>query len=208
MRQLRQAETRSRKRLPFPARENRFVLADADALGSLPELFGHDELVGRRHLSHRDDYSLRRLLLDILKSVVAYVRSSVKKLTVAMFRRPATTTAVIFISIPLAFWYCEIRKLPFDRRDWAQSAPAKDGLHRYLPSRRERMLDDLLQKYKFQGMQSNEVVIVLGRPDLDGDDRGKAMGYFLGPTTDFEYRYFSLHLDSTGKVINFIQIDE
>jgi len=158
------------------------------------------------------------------------IAPSTLKAKLRLIAKIALGLALLLIAVAFIYWLFEVRDLPFDQKVWAQGTwdnyvmraahqdesyegPAhlhasdlyrilKDLSHNMRPSNRERMLENLYQRYNLQGMQSNMVVNLLGPPDLLGTSiSAPHLEYFL--SRDYllnEYWYLDIKLDSTGKV--------
>lgn len=124
---------------------------------------------------------------------------------------------VLSVAVGFAVWRGATGSLSFDSTVWK-----RDSFQAFAEKRvdlksatRDRMVDDLLKRYRLTGMQQREVTTLLGEPDSTNKAPFKDwdMIYWLGPDERdgfgaLDLKWLVLKLDSTGRVTDFkVKVD-
>lgn len=103
-------------------------------------------------------------------------------------------------SLAGSVWFVVRQDTFFNSKVW-KDAPLKDSSDSYV---RQKMVDDLLLRYKLVGMKRTELEQLLGQPDNSGYvENYNSYSYILGPERGIfgiDYEYLSIKFKG-GKVI-------
>jgi hypothetical protein len=120
----------------------------------------------------------------------------------------AVVVTGIALAVGIAVW-SKTERLSFDSAVWKRDSFQALRFDRDSATR-DRMVDDLLRRYRLTGMQKPEVTTLLGDPDFTNSAPFKDwdMIYWLGPDArggfgGLDFMWLVLKLDSTGRVTDF-----
>jgi hypothetical protein len=121
---------------------------------------------------------------------------------------------VVAAAVGFVVWHRVSGTLSFDSTVWKRDsfqAYAQKKIDRETATR-DRMVDDLLKRYRLKGLRKRELTALLGDPDFRNKSPFKDwdMIYWLGPEDRFfnrasgiDFKWLVLKVDSTEEVTDF-----